>query len=214
MKFKKMFSFFMISIFVLGLCSCNKNNGPESKSLYEEGMEVVELLAEHAGNEECVDIYTGNDEIKEIIADIGSHDYSKVDKVYEVVISDETLSAMAELDRVEGASEELKKLLKAKSLSAVTTQINGMAGVEKLAASSVCTVSRAFANDNIASNTIYIYTFEEGFPVAVTFIAGEDKVVSANGIFILFDKFTYGSAEEIKNFFSELSPEVNEVSKE
>lgn len=58
---------------------------------------------------------------------------------------------------------------------------------------------------------IYLYTYENAFPVAVTFTVGEDGSVSASGIFVLYEEFTCGSAEEIEAFFSDLGVVVNEV---
>ena len=94
------------------------------------------------------------------------------------------------------------------------TQINGMSGVENLAASSVCTVSKIFVNENVADDVIYLYTYDDAVPVAVTFTVGEDQAVSANGVFVMYDQFTCGSSDEIKEFFSDISVDVTEVQPE
>ena len=39
----------------------------------------------------------------------------------------------------------------------------------------------------ITENNICIYTYDDGKPIAVTFILGDDGTVSANGIIILND---------------------------
>ena len=62
-------------------------------------------------NEEYLDILTGDNEINTIIKGISTGDYSTPKAVFAISISDADLVAMAELDRVENASDELKTLM-------------------------------------------------------------------------------------------------------
>lgn len=194
----------------LSACGSDKPNA-EAKSLYARGLEVVQLMAEMTQTEEYVDIYTGSSEIKAVVQNIASGDYSTPKAVYSVFITDENLAAMAELGSLENASENLSTFLTQRVLGSLMTQINGMSGVEKLAASSVCTAGMTFVDENADKNLIYLYTYEDAPPVAVTFVLGEDHTVSASGVFVMYDEFTYGSADEIKSFFSDIVVEVNEV---
>lgn len=203
----------VIMVLSLSACSNNESNS-KTKSLYAQGLEIVQLMSEMTRTEEYVDIHTGDSEIKTIISDISTGDYSSPKAVYAISISDENLAAMAELDSLENASEELKTFLMNRVLGSLMTQINGMSGVEKLAASSVCTVGKTFVNENATDNVIYLYTYENALPVAVTFTVGEDQAVSASGVFVLYDEFTCGSADEIKAFFIDIIVEVTEVQPE
>lgn len=203
----------VIMVLSLSACSNNESNS-KTKSLYAQGLEIVQLMSEMTRTEEYVDIHTGDSEIKTIISDISTGDYSSPKAVYAISISDENLAAMAELDSLENASEELKTFLMNRVLGSLMTQINGMSGVEKLAASSVCTVGKSFVNENATDNVIYLYTYENALPVAVTFTVGEDQAVSASGVFVLYDEFTCGSADEIKAFFIDIIVEVTEVQPE
>ena len=76
------------------------------------------------------------------------------------------------------------------------TQINGMSGVENLAASSVCKVGKTFVNENANEDVIYLYTYEEAKPIAVTFTVSEDNAVSATGVFVMYEGFTCDSMED------------------
>lgn len=203
----------VIMVLSLSACSNNESNS-KTKSLYAQGLEIVQLMSEMTRTEEYVDIHTGDSKIKTIISDISTGDYSSPKAVYAISISDENLAAMAELDSLENASEELKTFLMNRVLGSLMTQINGMSGVEKLAASSVCTVGKSFVNENATVNVIYLYTYENALPVAVTFTVGEDQAVSASGVFVLYDEFTCGSADEIKAFFIDIIVEVTEVQPE
>ena len=194
-------------------CGSNKDHA-ETKSLYAQGLEVVQLMAEMTNTEAYIDIHTGDSAIKDIIQSISNGDYSAPKAVYAISITDENLTAMAELGNLDNASEELKSVLMQRVLGSLIPQINGMSGVENLAASSVCTVGKTFVDENATENVIYLYTYENATPVAVTFTVGEDQAVSASGVFVMYDGFTCGSADEIKSFFSDITVEVKEVSPE
>lgn len=191
-------------------CGSNKDHA-ETKSLYAQGLEVVQLMAEMTNTEAYIDIHTGDSAIKDIIQSISNGDYSAPKAVYAISITDENLTAMAELGNLDNASEELKSVLMQRVLGSLIPQINGMSGVENLAASSVCTLSKTFVDENAAENVIYLYTYENATPVAVTFTVGEDQSVFASGVFVMYDGFTCGSADEIKSFFSDITVEVKEV---
>ena len=212
--------------FALTACGGNTENGNANsenstiennvtnKSLYEQGMEVVALMAEMTRTEEYVQAHTGSPEIMEIVQGIAEGDFSTPKAVYSITAKDEVLFGLLEIDEPEGVSEELKKALLNRTLGSLMTQINGMAGVEKLAASSVCTVGKTFVNEQLTDNVIYLYTFENALPVAVTFTVGEDGAVSAGGNFIMYEDFTCDSIEEIQAFLAEISVEVKEVAAE
>mgnify|MGYP003304253599 CR=1 FL=1 len=199
-------------VLVLSFSACGNTKGnTETKSLYAQGIEVVQLMSEMTQTEEYVEFHTGNGEIKEIVKQLGTADYSVPKAVYEISITEETLAGMTEFNDMTSASEELKEFLMQRTLSALMTQVTAMGGVENLAAASVCTVGKTFINENADANSIYLYTYDNAAPVAVTFIVGEDQTVSANGVFVLYDRFTCDSADEIKSFFSDISVEVTEV---
>lgn len=199
-------------IMVLCLSACSKSESkPEKKSLYAQGLEIVQLMVEMTQTEEYVDIYTGDSKIKTVIQNIGSGNYSAPKAVYSISFTEENLAEMAELNNLGEASEGLKDFMLQRVLGTLMTQINGMSGVENLAASSVCTVGKTFVNENADGNVVYLYTYEAATPVAVTFTVGEDKAISATGVFVMYDEFTCGSVDEIKAFFHPVPVEVEEV---
>ncbi len=63
----------------------------------------------------------------------------------------------------------------------------------------------------ITENNICIYTYDDGKPIAVTFILGDDGTVSANGIIILNDDFQHDSVEEIEEAFADFQAEVTQI---
>ena len=198
-------------IIVLSLTACSGKSNTEAKSLYEQGLEIVQLLSEMTQTEGYADVYTGNSEVKAVIQSISTGDYSSPKAVYAISVADDDLAAMVELNRLGNVSDELKNFLLRRARSALMTQINSMSGVENLAASSVCTAGKSFVSENTAEDVIYLYTYENARPIAVTFTIGENHSVSASGMFVMYDGFTCGSAAEIESFFSDISVDVSEV---
>lgn len=197
-------------IMIFNLSACGKKNDTETKSLYAQGLEIVQLMSEMTQIEEYVELYSGSNEIKTIIQNIGIGDFSSPKAVYAISIAEDDLAAMVG-SNPDNVSEELKNYIMQKSLASLMMQINGMSSVENLAASSVCTVGKTFVNGNVTEDVIYLYVYENAIPVAVTFTIGENQAVSASGIFIMYDGFTCGSADEIKSFFNDITVNVSEV---
>lgn len=197
---------------ILSLSACGNNVGnAETRSLYAQGLEVVRLMSEMIQTEECVDVLTESNDIKSIVRDLSTGDYSAPKAVYAISVTDDNLAAMAELDGLGNASDGLKSFLIQKVLGSLMVQINARSGVANLAAASVCTVEKTFVDENATQDVIYLYTYENAVPVAVTFIVGEDHAVSASGVFVMYDVLPFGSADEIKSFFLDLEVDVAEV---
>ena len=212
---KKTIAFVLVLTIILGLAACGAAKEAKApKSLYAHGLEVVSMLSEMTRSENFIGIYTANSEIKNIILALGESSYEQPDAVYAITVPEDTLTGMAELSNLEGASEELKRYLMQRVMASLMSHINAMSGVENLAASSVCTVGKTFVSENATENVIYIYTYEGTAPVAVTFTLGEDHSVSATGTFIFYDGFTCGSAAEIQSVFSDIAVNVTEVTPE
>lgn len=205
------FAVAVLPALVLSLSACGKNeSNAETKSLYAQGLEVVQLMAEMT---QYADLYTTSSEMQSVVQNIGTGDYTTPKAVYAIPIADENVAAMAELMGLDldRASEELKSYFMRKVFSSFMTQINARSGVDKLAAASICTIEKTFVNENVNENVIYLYTYENAVPAAVTFLVGEDHAISASGVFVMYDEFTCDSADEIKSFFQGILVEVTEV---
>ena len=199
---------FVMTIFATVACN-NNEEVTNKKSLYEHGIEVIQLMSEMAQSTEHTITYTGNESIRDIINDIGKKDYQKVKNVYSITFDKDTLENMTELAGVEGISDELKDYTMQRMLTACVSQINSYSGVEKLAAASVCIASKTFVSDELEKDSIFIYTFEDAYSVAVTFVMGENNTVAANGMFIMNEEFACDSSKDIQDFFNENGFTVN-----
>lgn len=215
MKARKLIGALMVTVMIVSLCACGESgtleNTSAGRSLYEQGLDVISLMAEAAGTEEYVGAYTGNPEIMGIIENIGSGDYTRPKAVYALSVNETVLLGMLGLENADSISDELKDNLLSRTFGSLITQINGYAGVNNLAASSVLTLGKSFVDNTLTEDVIYIYTYENALPVAVTFSVGENGAVSAGGNFIMYEKFMCETVAEVQAFFGEFGAVVTEV---
>ena len=158
----------------------------ETKSPYEQGLELVSLLKEMAANEEYVAALSAGTDIQSILLQAGQGDFSQPKAVYRITVSIDAFLNLAEMD-LSGMSASLQENLRSRANAAIFSQINAMAGVEALAAASACTAQKVFVSRELEEDEIYSYTYENAVPAAVSFSPGDDGAVSATGMFILYD---------------------------
>lgn len=205
----------MVFVLVLSLSACKNNeSSEETKSLYAQGLEVIQLMLEMTQSEEYAELYGGSSEIKAVIQNISTGDYTTPKAVYAISVSDANLATMFELNNLDNPSKGLKSFLMQRSLGGLMTRINGMGGSDNIAAASICSAGKTFVCENANKDVIYLYTYDNAVPVAVTFSVGENHAISASGVFVVYDKFVDESADDIKSFFSDIIVEVTEVSPE
>ncbi|MBQ7956352.1 MAG: hypothetical protein IJ282_11520 [Lachnospiraceae bacterium] len=206
---KKLFIPVIILAMAFCLCACdNSGINKSEKTLYDHGLEVISLMVEVTRSEEYIEALTGSGAMMEVVQSIGTGDFATPKAVYSITVDDGDALKLLELDNLKGVSEELKSHLRSRVFGSLITQVNSLCGAEKLAASSICAMGKTFVDNGATENVIYIYTYENALPVAVTFTIGEDGAVSAGGNFIMYEEFTCDSAEEIEEFFSELYLDV------
>lgn len=188
--------------------------GAPAKALWEHGQELVSLMGEMAANEAYIDLYTGSDEIGELLSEAGKGDFSAPTAVYRIQVPESVLGqyGLMEPDSLDGLSDGLRESVKAKSVSSLPVLLNSMGGANILAASSVCTASKTFRSGEVPGNgLIYLYLYEDAVPAAVVFLPGEDGTASASGTLILYDGFQPESPDDISRLLGELGAEVSQI---
>lgn len=179
----------------------------DNKSLYAHGMDIIALMEEMVQSDYYLDVMSGSSELKTMASDIAKGDYTSVKAVYKVTIpSFDKLLAL--LDEDFGGFSELspglQEHLNNRSAYTFLSQINATEGVNALAISSVLTAGKVFVNGTLTENTMYLYTFESGYPIAICFSKGVDGAVSANGTFLLSQSLSCETAEDIETFFRDI----------
>ena len=203
------------AVAAFALCACGGSRAGTQDagdiSLYDRGLAVIDIMAEMTESEAYIGLTTANDGIRAIIQNDLAGEHEKPEAVYSVSIPEEQLWAwwdMAEMEETGEMSQELRAFLQHRILTSIPSVINGMSGVEELAAANACTAQKTFAVKNEMEDVTYLYVFEDAAPAAVTFTAGEDGTVSASGTFLLQEEFSCGSAAEIEAFFEGIGVEA------
>ena len=216
MKRSRIFLLAIIMAAVLSACGSSESaTGKSNSSTYQKGLEVVALLDEMVQNDTYVQLYTASAEIQEIVETVATGDYSEPSVVYQISLPGESLSALAEAMggnvSMDGMSPELTRAVEQKLIGAVISQVNAMGGAANLAAMSVCTAGKTFVNEELSEDVIYLYVYENAAPAAVTFLRGDDGIVSATGTFLLSEDLNTESEQSVSEFFGELGVEVSVV---
>ena len=201
---RKLFTVLLACILLLTLLtSCNG----KSKPLMECGEDVISLMAEMLESEEYKSLYNLLAAYDDQINMLREGNYSKSIAVYELLISEEEL-----LDKTinkDELSKELYEYICSSAYVSFTSRINQASGVEGTTVSTVFTAQKSYANKDIDTNRIYLYVFENGCPIAVTFVADGKDSLRAVGHFIMNDEFIAEDENSIKESCEALG--INDV---
>ncbi len=209
---KKMRVLVIVLALSAALIGCgNSAEKKETKSLYEHGIELISLMEEMAKSDSYLPLYSGSNELQEIVSVVGTGNYTEPEAVYKISVNEETLYMMSEMQVMEDASEELKNYVTARTYGTIPTQINATGGANILAAASICTASKTFVSDELDGSAIYLYTYENAVPAMVTFTAGEDGAVSASSCFIFYEGFHVDNIDEMKQFLEGVAASIEEI---
>lgn len=195
---KKLFSLVLSVVFLFSLTACDSTEEP---SLYDRGLEIVSLTEEVMGNDAYLDMLSVSEPLRNIIAEAASGDYTQPSAVYMLSFPDSSALAFAGIEDSTALPESVLEAVTHRLYAAVISQVNAMGGAEVLAAASMCSVGKTFVSTTAAENTIYLYIYEKGCPIAVTFTIGEDHTVTATGNVILYKDFPCSSPEEMEAFW-------------
>ncbi len=214
----------LISTLVLTACNGGgdkKTDTKSSVSLYERGMELTAIISELSKNEQYVDAVLPSREssMQELFDSIKGMDYSKPEHVYRIKNMDEVVSAgMVMLTKVDvdKCSEAVKKHLEKRLVNAISNYIIGQrTSVTALAVSSCFITETSFTDASVKDYEVYIYTYQNAYPVMVCFVPGKDGSVVASAGYIIVDDFIGADEETLSEdiSFTMLNIKLEEVFK-
>ena len=162
----------------------------KEKTLAEYGEEVISLMVEAVGNEDYKALYGSAPHYAETIDGIKAGDYSKIKAIYELVITEEDILSQQGFDvDEESMSAELYSYICSSAYTSFGSKINIKTGdTDAIIAASIFAMQKSFVSAKDV-NKIYLYVFENGTPIAVTFVSGGDRVIKASGGFIINEDF-------------------------
>lgn len=193
MSVRRVLTLAAVLVLALTLAACGRSE-PE-KSLFAQGEDVVDMMAELAKQDAYLDAAASSTAVRDALAGAAVGSYDALDVVYAVTVdADALLSGAA----AEDMSEPLAGYLRGKSCAAVINMVNAQAGTEALAAANICAAGKSFVCEGLSQSVLYIYVYRDGVPAAVSFVPGDDGAVSAAGMFILDEGFPVGSAGEVE----------------
>ncbi len=184
------------------------------KSLYSHGLDVVSLMAEMARSEDYIALHTDADEVRAVLEDAGRGDFTAPKAVYCLTVPASAFLTLAGEETgvdLSGLSPALRRTVEGKLPSALIAQLNAQAGMAAIAAAGVCTAGKSFVSSELDENVIYLYTFENAVPAAVSFIPGENGAVSASGILVLNSAVSEETLQMLEQYREELGITVEEI---
>jgi len=208
----KKIAFIMSLVLLLSLSACGTAEKKESteKELYAYGLEVASVMEEMIQSEEYMSMFfVNNKNMDALLEGIDTKDYDSPIAVYR--ISQPDAKQFAQLTGMSdefwnALSDNLKEqVMNRVSVSSIFTMINAQYGDIKLAFSASCVAIKK--NEKIAVNeaTTYLYVFEKGIPIAVTF--SETGVMNGQFVF-LEDVYKLSDIQEV---FKEFKSTVTKV---
>lgn len=221
---KKRIVAILLCVVMAAMCACGSNRADEGEttSVCQRGLDVVSLMDEMVSSKEYVELFSSNDDIKEIAEAIAADSYDVPTAIYRITISPEEamvengmtalFTKMFRAIQMKDMSEELKNDVNRKLFCAITTQINaGWGDTSKLAAAAIFTTEATFIDEEIKEDMIYVYVYKNAAPIAVTFIKGDGGAVSATGTYLLADELCSDSEQDVVDFFEAMGAEVEVI---
>lgn len=182
-----LFLFCALAVFAKGKAK------PRQATLYEHGLSLAALMREKAESSDYRAIVLGaNGDLDEKVRELGAGDVSKPTAVYRLSGDFFFLVDMmgAEVSESVNLSPALKRDIAERLISGFAVMWTGkMTGALSVAAASVLQSQSTFVSDELSENCAYIYTFAEGYPVAVSFTKGDGGAVLANASYVVDEDF-------------------------
>lgn len=175
------------------LIACEKTEYP---TFEEKGMEIIGIMEDMINSEEYIEALGIRDEdVLGIIESAAEGDYSEAEHIYSLKFDN---PADALIDNFDDLPRSLKKVVNDKAYGAYISALNAASGSIPLVAASMATASTAFATDG--ESAVYLYTFEDGYPIAITYVVNDEGICSAAGTFLFrTDDLDFSSAKKLED---------------
>lgn len=218
---RKIYIVFMMMMFIVLFSACgNKDNNVlnNNSSFYDKGQEMILTMHELVCDEGYIEAMGAMDDLRGIIDTIGGMDYSSPAHVYRVSNMDEVLPNVMLMSEVYvgGMSESVEMVMQKKLVGSIATRITAMyTGTFAVAVQSMFVVDTSFVNTLAKDMELYIYTYDDAYPVIASFIPEGDGAVSARVSYVIVDDLIGADSETISKdvMFSMYNIKLEEIKK-
>lgn len=194
---------FMVFMMLFVLTSCSKKDQNADSLLYAKGLEQINKMDMMAESKEYKEFLTSSD-LTDVLSALGEEDYSTPNKVFKIMVPEESGFLVEISDLVTDLPKELQAELEKRALLSVPVSLNGLNGTKFIAATSMINTTNSFLCENLNENTIYIFIFDNEYSAVVSFIPEEEGIVFSSSYFVKLDSLKeISSAEDMSSWFSE-----------
>ncbi len=195
---RRSFVFCVIVALLLFFCSC----GVTEKTLLDRGLAVISLMDDMMENDAYVEILVdgSTEDYCDRLQLLSQADYENPTAVYELTVAAEQVLGIDE--EADALPPRLASYLSSKALQSVISQWNSVQGVDALVVASLLTANVCFTDASVTTDTLYLYTFDAGYPIAVVFLPGDDGAVMASGCLVMCDMLLGCSAQTLEDTLS------------
>ncbi|MBQ7300809.1 MAG: hypothetical protein IJW77_13320 [Clostridia bacterium] len=198
--FKKLTT--LLTIIGLMFCLAGCQTHSQTQTLDDAGESLIALMADMVNSEAYADLYDFPNAYADTTAKLREGDYKKPSAVYTLQVP-ENVTLLGETIP-DGLSAPLDTYLHDAAFLAFSSRINQMQGVDALSASSMYAAQISFVGDVGTERALYLYTFADGYPIAVHFMPGTDGAVRAVGYFLLHEGLDTADADAIEESLASL----------
>lgn len=170
-------------------------------SLYDRGLGLIESMNSLAGDDNYRKMIGMSQECESIINDITAMDYTTLKQVYRVTNIDDIMNFTMYMSGVDDSTfkGESKDYIKSRYADSVgNVLMSSKSGVMALATSSIFTRQEFFVDKSVTEPLLYVYIYEDAYPVLVSYIPGLDGAVSAKACYLIIDGLIGADTEAVK----------------
>ena len=177
------------------------------EKLVKAGLEAAGHMKEYTCSDFYRNIMSSTLYESDMVDVVKGEDVTKPKAIYEISVdpmqylSEMMAVASAETGedsyRIENLSDVLKKRLADTSYASLPNMINTKSGASAVAFTAMFNDSGNMIFHSLKERRIFVYVFESGYPVWVTFIPGNDDIVSYSAQWVIMDSEKIGSEDDL-----------------
>lgn len=170
-------------VFLLAGCSLGEDKDSDrssaarrstDKELYKMGLELISVMDEMLNDETYLELMGSSRYMEDALEKANTRDYDYPVAVYAISMPEITvlLEEVYGFDREtwDSMSSNLRTQVENRfSFAMLASQINGLRGTDEIAFSTICTAVDYNKKLNVKEDITFLYIFEEGIPIAVSF---------------------------------------------